>query len=101
MPSSGFNDIELNYGRLTPASEGVVKAETNGDVYFVVLARHSLSFVSMFVDINLRIGQEGFIPRNFSGEHYHGKVWRFVGGEGCEKIFEVENSVVLRGTIFR
>lgn len=100
MPSSGFNDIELNYGRLTPASEGVVKAETNGDVYFVVLARHSLSFVSMFVDINLHTGQEGFIPRNFSREHYRGKVWRFVGGEGCEKIFEVENSVVLRGTIF-
>lgn len=96
MPSSGFNDIELNYGRLTPASEGVVKAETNGDVYFVVLARHSLSFVSMFVDINLHIARKDLFPGIFC----HGKVWRFVGGERCEKIFEVENSVVLRGTIF-
>ena len=43
MPSSGFNDIELNYGRLTPAFEGVVKAGTNGDVYFVALACNFLS----------------------------------------------------------
>lgn len=65
MPSSGFNDIELNYGRLTPASEGVVKAETNGDVYFVVLARHFLSFVSMFVDINLHIARKDLFPGIF------------------------------------
>lgn len=30
LPSSGFNDIQLNYGCLTPASEGVVKAGTIG-----------------------------------------------------------------------
>lgn len=53
MPSSGFNDIEVNYGCLTPASEGVVKAGTNGDEYFVVLARHSVSVICSFIDINL------------------------------------------------
>lgn len=45
MPSSGFNDVEVNYGCLTPASEGVVKAGTNGDEYFVALARHSVSVI--------------------------------------------------------
>ncbi|KOX78611.1 Homeotic protein ultrabithorax [Melipona quadrifasciata] len=40
MPSSGFNDIELNYGRLTPAFEGVVKAGTNGDI--LILSEVSL-----------------------------------------------------------
>lgn len=60
MPSSGFNDTELNYGCLTPASEGVVKAGTNGDEYFVALARHSVSVIRSFIDINLCFAEEIF-----------------------------------------
>lgn len=65
MPSSGFNDTELNYGCLTPASEGVVKAGTNGDEYFVALVRHSASVICSSIDINLRFAKEIFFPRSF------------------------------------
>lgn len=65
MPSSGFNDIEVNYGCLTPASEGVVKAGTNGDEYFVVLARHSVSVICSFIDINLCFARKKFFSRSY------------------------------------
>lgn len=91
MPSSGFNDIEVNYGCLTLASEGVVKAGTNGDEYFVALARHSVSVIYSFIDINFYFERKKIFSWLFYDNLSVKKLCQFFEVKGNEKIFEVEN----------